>query len=139
MRLSIGILILILVFAILAYSDFFLTKFIKRIIKETNNQSMKSYDFTPINRGKIIFFTAIFWIPSSYVLLIINIFLEYKIIILFLYLLITSSLLYYYIAKQSSKEIAKKSLPIIVFFSISCGIIIVPLLAALKTYIGTSL
>ena len=138
MRLTIGILILILVFAILAYSDFFLTKFIKIIIKETNNQSRKSYNFTPINRGKIIVFSTIFWIPSSYLLLIINIFLEYKIIILFLYLLTISSLLYYYIAKQSSKEIAKKSLPIIVFFSIPCGIIIVPLLAALKTYIGTS-
>ena len=139
MRLSIGILILILVFAILAYSDFFLTKFIKIIIKETNNQSRKSYNFTPINREKIIVFSTIFWIPSSYLLLIINIFVEYKIIILFLYLLTISSLLYYYIAKQSSKEIAKKSLPIIVFFSISCGIIIVPLLAAFKTYIGTSL
>ena len=138
MRLTIGIFILILVFAILAYSDFFLTKFIKIIIKETNNQSRKSYNFTPINREKIIVFSAIFWIPSSYILLIINIFLEYKIIILFLYLLIISSLLYYYIAKQSSKEIAKKSLPIIVFFSIPCGIIIVPLLAALKTYVGTS-
>ena len=138
MRLTIGILILILVFAILAYSDFFLTKFIKIIIKETNNQSRKSYNFTPINRGKIIVFSTIFWIPSSYLLLIINIFLEYKIIILFLYLLTISSLLYYYIAKQSSKEIAKKSLPIIVFFSISCGIIIVPLLAPLKTYVGIS-
>ena len=138
MRLTIGILILILVFAILAYSDFFLTKFIKIIIKETNNQSRKSYNFTPVNREKIIVFSTIFWIPSSYLLLIINIFVEYKIIILFLYLLTISSLLYYYIAKQSSKEIAKKSLPIIVFFSISCGIIIVPLLAALKTYIGTS-
>jgi hypothetical protein len=138
MRLTIGILILILVFAILAYSDFFLTKFIKIIIKETNNQSRKSYNFTPINREKIIVFSTIFWIPSSYLLLIINIFVEYKIIILFLYLLTISSLLYYYIAKQSSKEIAKKSLPIIVFFSIPCGIIIVPLLAALKTYVGTS-
>ena len=138
MRLTISILILIFVFAVLAYSDFFLTKFIKIIIKETNNQSRKSYDFTPINRGKIIVFSVIFWIPSSYILLTTNIFLEYKIIILFLYLLITSSLLYYYIAKQSSKEIAKKSLPIIVFFSITCGIIIVPLLAALKAYIGTS-
>jgi hypothetical protein len=138
MRLTIGILILILVFAILAYSDFFLTKFIKIIIKETNNQSRKSYNFTPINREKFIVFSTIFWIPSSYLLLIINIFVEYKIIILFLYLLTISSLLYYYIAKQSSKEIAKKSLPIIVFFSIPCGIIIVPLLAALKTYVGTS-
>ena len=138
MRLTIGILILILVFAILAYSDFFLTKFIKIIIKETNNQSRKSYNFTPINRGKIIVFSTIFWIPSSCLLIIINIFVEYKIITLFSYLLITSSLLYYYIAKQSSKEIAKKSLPIIVFFSIPCGIIILPLLAALMTYVGTS-
>lgn len=136
MRLAIGVLILILVFVILAYSDFFLKRKIIQKIKETNDESRESYDYIPIKLVILIVFSAICWIPVSYMLFSLTILLEYKIIILVTYLLITSSLLYLHISKKSSKEIARKSLPILVFISIAFGLIFIPFWAVLKSYLG---
>ena len=138
MRLRLSILIIILVFIILAYSDFFLSKIIKQKIYKTNEESRKSFNFVPVNRINVIGFSTIFWVPVFYISTILNIYVEYKIIIIVTYLVIISSLSYLYIFNKTSKKIAKESLPLIVFFSIPCGIIIMSLLAVFHNYFGSS-
>ena len=138
MRLRLGILIIILVFIILAYSDFVLTKIIKQKIYKTNEESRKSFNFVPVNRINVIGFSTIFWVPVFYISTVLDIYLEYKIIVIVTCLLIISSLSYLYIFKKTSQKIAKESLPLIILFSLPGGIIIMSLLAVFQKYFGSS-
>ena len=122
----------------MAYSDFVLTKIIKQKNYKTNEESRKSFNFVPVNRINVIGFSTILWVPVFYISTVLDIYLEYKIIVIVTCLLIISSLSYLYIFKKTSQKIAKESLPLIILFSLPGGIIIMSLLAVFQKYFGFS-
>lgn len=136
MRLALGALVVIVLFIFFAYGDFFFSRVIKKKIKEINQEAKESFGFNPISKTNTLVFSAIFWIPFYYLTAVINILLEYKILLIIIHLLITSLLVFWHLSYRSSPRTAQQALPMILFFSIPYGVIILSCIALFRAYSG---
>lgn len=131
MRFILGLFVVLLLVIILDYTDSFLTRWVRNRMSEINNRSLRSFAYKPLNRLIILIMSLLFWLPPIY-LLDKKLFLEYKIIITITYWVGLSFALAFYIRKKSSRKTTREALPFIIFFSVAGGMILGPLLAAVK-------
>ncbi len=135
MRLLIGVLLVLILVVLLDYSDFFLTRFIRKRVGEINENALKSFGYKPINRLSLSMASLLFWLPPIYFISN-SLLLEYKILVTILYWIVASTCHALYIRRNSSPTTAKQSLPFIISFAIGSGLFLGPVLGAVNALLG---
>lgn len=127
-RFGLGLLVVILLFLFLVYSDFYYTRRVKEAIATLNDKAEKRFHFRPLGFPLCTVMSLLFWIPSYYILTCFLL-LEYRLLLTIVYFGVVTVCIYFYNRWRASARIAWQSLPFMLVFTFVTGIVILPIMA----------
>lgn len=133
-RFGLGLLVVVLLFLLLAYSDLYFTRRIKEKIAGINHNAEERYNFRPLGILHFALTSLLLWVPSYY-LLTRSLLLEYRLLLTVVYWGGAAVGLYTYGRQKASPAMAWQSLPFWLGFALIAGIVILPCMAGIHALI----
>lgn len=129
-RFGLGLLVVILLFLLLAYSDLYFTRRVKEAIATINDNAERQFNFRPLTVVLFTVMSLLFWIPSYYIISL-NLLLEYRLLLTFVYCGVITGCVYSYCRHRASARIARQALPFLLVFAFITGLVILPIMAGI--------
>jgi len=131
MNVLLGLLVGSLLVYLLAYTDFVLSRQLKERIAAVNAHGESFYHYTPLSAAKVAGLSLLYWAIPSF-LISPALYLEYRLGLTLLAWAGLTSGLYYYLRRRTSRQTARQALPLLLGAAIAAGLLLGPLLAALR-------
>lgn len=131
MHIALALLVGLLIVYLLAYADFVLSRKIKKQVIEINAHSQHFYGYRPFTPAKVAALSLLFWLVPSF-LISPQLHLEYRLALTIMAWSLLALVAHYYLKRRTSTQTARQASPLLLAAAIIAGILLWPLLSALR-------